>query len=123
MNTYLEDEQQLDEVYWYLNELYTKAVATSSGLRKLKVIDRVSFILDVLLPEVSNYILMVNMHNMSSNAYILELQYCSSYAGHHLCHSWSGQNLTTEGRGEVSERTIYQYQVGVSNIEKLYCIP
>lgn len=57
MNTYLEDEQQLDEVYWYLNELYTKAVATSSGLRKLKFIDPVSFILDVLLPEVSNYIL------------------------------------------------------------------
>lgn len=56
MNTYLEDEQQLDEVYLYLNDLCTKAVATSSGLRKLKSIDLVSFILDVLLPEVSYYI-------------------------------------------------------------------
>lgn len=75
MNTYLEDERQLDEVYWYLNELYAKTVATSSGLRKLKFIDLVSFILDVLLPEVSYYILLVNMHSMSSNVYFLELRY------------------------------------------------
>lgn len=63
MNTYLEDEQQLDEVYWYLDEFYAKTVATSSSLRKLKFIDRVSFILDVLLPEVSYDILLANMHS------------------------------------------------------------
>lgn len=56
MNTYLEDDQQLDKVYRYLEKLYANAEATSSGLRKLKFIDRVSFILDVLLPEVSYYI-------------------------------------------------------------------
>lgn len=75
VNTYLEDEQQLDEVYWYLNELYTKAVATSSDLRKLKCLDLVSFILDVLLPEVSYYILLLNGHHLSSNVYFLEYQY------------------------------------------------
>lgn len=53
VNTYLEDEKQLDEVYWYLNELYTTAAPSTSGLRKLKFIDLASFILDVLLPEVS----------------------------------------------------------------------
>lgn len=72
MNTYLEDEQQLDKVYRYLEKLYTNAVATSSGLRKLKFIDRVSFILDVLLPEVSYHISLVSMHNMCSNVYFLE---------------------------------------------------
>lgn len=75
MNTYLEDQQQLDQVYWYLNELYAKAVATSSGPRKLIFIDAVSFILDVLLPEVSYNILLESMHSMSSNVYFLELRY------------------------------------------------
>ncbi|XP_011607980.2 PWWP domain-containing DNA repair factor 3A-like isoform X2 [Takifugu rubripes] len=51
VNTYLEDQKQLDEVYCYLNELYTTAAATTSSLRKLKFIDLVTFILDVLLPE------------------------------------------------------------------------
>lgn len=50
VNTYLEDEKQLDEVYWYLNELYT---TSTSGLGELKFIDLASFILDVLLPEVN----------------------------------------------------------------------
>lgn len=65
MNTYLEDDQQLDKVYRYLEKLYANAEATSSGLRKLKFIDRVSFILDVLLPEVSYYIyiFLLSMHN------------------------------------------------------------
>lgn len=53
VNTYLEDEQQMDQVYRYLNELYTRAAATTSDLLKLKFIDLVSYILDVLLPEVS----------------------------------------------------------------------
>lgn len=60
MNTYLEDEQQLDTVYLYLKELYAKAVATSNDdLGKLECIDLVPFILDVLLPEVSDYILAI----------------------------------------------------------------
>lgn len=81
MNTYLEDDQQLDKVYRYLEKLYANAEATSSGLRKLKFIDRVSFILDVLLPEVSYYIyiFLLSMHNkyvysMCSNMYFLEFQ-------------------------------------------------
>uniref|UniRef100_H3DK09 Si:dkey-57k2.7 n=2 Tax=Tetraodon nigroviridis TaxID=99883 RepID=H3DK09_TETNG len=52
VNTYLEDEEQLDKVYLYLKELYANAVATSDDdLGKLKFIDLVAFILDVLLPE------------------------------------------------------------------------
>lgn len=63
MNTYLEDQKQLDEVYCYLNELYTTAAATTSSLRKLKFIDLVTFILDVLLPEVSISILFSKVAN------------------------------------------------------------
>lgn len=53
VNIYLEDDQQLDQVYLYLNELYTTAVATAPCLTELKSIERVPFVLDVLLPEVS----------------------------------------------------------------------
>lgn len=74
MNTYLEDEEQLDKVYLYLKELYANAVATSDDdLGKLKFIDLVAFILDVLLPEVSYYILLVNVHRMCSNSCFLEI--------------------------------------------------
>lgn len=52
MNIYLEDDQQLDQVYWYLNELYTTATATASCLAEVKSMERVPFVLDVLLPEV-----------------------------------------------------------------------
>lgn len=52
VNIYLEDDQQLDQVYWYLNELYTKAV-TAPCLAEVKSMERVPFVLDVLLPEVS----------------------------------------------------------------------
>lgn len=53
MNVYLEDDQQLDQVYWYLSELYTTAIANAPCLTEVKSIERVPFVLDVLLPEVS----------------------------------------------------------------------
>lgn len=53
VNIYLEDDQQLDQVYWYLNELYTVAVAKAPCLTEVKSIERVPYLLDVLLPEVS----------------------------------------------------------------------
>lgn len=52
VNIYLEDDQQLDQVYWYLTELYTNVVGTESCLVDVKSVDRVPFVLDVLLPEV-----------------------------------------------------------------------
>lgn len=55
VNIYLEDEQQLDQVYLYLNELYTTAVATASCLTEVQIRDRVPFVLDVLLPEAIIY--------------------------------------------------------------------
>ncbi|KAM9366301.1 PWWP domain-containing DNA repair factor 3B-like [Symphorus nematophorus] len=55
VNTYLEDDQQLDQVYWYLNELYATAVATASCLTEVKSMERVPFVLDVLLPEAIIY--------------------------------------------------------------------
>lgn len=51
VNIYLEDDQQLDQVYWYLNELYATAVSSTSCLDKMKSMERVPFVLDVLLPE------------------------------------------------------------------------
>lgn len=51
VNIYLEDDQQLDKVYCYLNELYATAVATASCLDEVKSMERVPFVLDVLLPE------------------------------------------------------------------------
>lgn len=54
VNIYLEDDQQLDQVYWYLNELYTKAV-TAPCLAEVKSMERVPFVLDVLLPEAIIY--------------------------------------------------------------------
>uniref|UniRef100_A0A8D2ZX50 PWWP domain-containing protein n=1 Tax=Scophthalmus maximus TaxID=52904 RepID=A0A8D2ZX50_SCOMX len=55
VNTYLEDEQQLDQVYWYLNELYSTAMATAPCLAEMKPLERVPFVLDVLLPEAIIY--------------------------------------------------------------------
>uniref|UniRef100_A0A3P9GZM3 PWWP domain-containing protein n=1 Tax=Oryzias latipes TaxID=8090 RepID=A0A3P9GZM3_ORYLA len=48
VNVYLEDDQQLDQVYFYLNGLYARAKTTSPCVAQ---IDRVPFVLDVLLPE------------------------------------------------------------------------
>ncbi|XP_028258550.1 PWWP domain-containing DNA repair factor 3A isoform X2 [Parambassis ranga] len=55
VNIYLEDDQQLDQVYWYLNEFYTSAVATAPCLAEVKFMERVRFVLDVLLPEAIIY--------------------------------------------------------------------
>ncbi|XP_038556923.1 PWWP domain-containing DNA repair factor 3B isoform X1 [Micropterus salmoides] len=55
VNIYLEDDQQLDQVYLYLNELYATAVATAPCLAEVKSMERVPFVLDVLLPEAIIY--------------------------------------------------------------------
>ncbi|XP_070685269.1 PWWP domain-containing DNA repair factor 3A-like isoform X2 [Pempheris klunzingeri] len=55
VNVYLEDDQQLDRVYWYLNGLYTTTVASSSCLDEVKSMEHVPFVLDVLLPEAIIY--------------------------------------------------------------------
>lgn len=55
VNTYLEDDQQLDQVYFYLNDLYTSAVANDPCVAVVKSMDRVPFVLDVLLPEAIIY--------------------------------------------------------------------
>ncbi|XP_013872654.1 PWWP domain-containing protein MUM1 [Austrofundulus limnaeus] len=49
VNTYLEDDQQLDQVYRYLSKLY--ATTKSPSLAEVKQIEDVPFVLDVLLPE------------------------------------------------------------------------
>uniref|UniRef100_UPI0037E9AA99 PWWP domain-containing DNA repair factor 3B-like n=1 Tax=Semicossyphus pulcher TaxID=241346 RepID=UPI0037E9AA99 len=55
VNIYLEDDQQLDQVYWYLNELYATAVDSAPCLAEVKPMERVPFVLDVLLPEAIIY--------------------------------------------------------------------
>ncbi|KAK2854213.1 hypothetical protein Q5P01_006874 [Channa striata] len=55
VNIYLEDDQQLDQVYCYLSELYTTAVTTAPCLVEVKPMERVPFVLDVLLPEAIIY--------------------------------------------------------------------
>ncbi|XP_071401298.1 PWWP domain-containing DNA repair factor 3B-like isoform X3 [Centroberyx affinis] len=55
VNIYLEDDEQLDQVYWYLNELYETAPATAPCLADVKFMERVPFVLDVLLPEAIIY--------------------------------------------------------------------
>ena len=49
MDTYLEDEKQLDQVYLYLKGVYDQAPCIA---RCLADADRIRFVLDVLLPEV-----------------------------------------------------------------------
>ncbi|XP_058486238.1 PWWP domain-containing DNA repair factor 3A-like [Solea solea] len=55
VNTYLEDEDQLDQVYWYLNDLYAMEIASTHCLAEVVFTDRVPFVLDVLLPEAIIY--------------------------------------------------------------------
>lgn len=55
VNPYLEDDQQLDEVYRYLDELYVTAVASTPSLPEVTSMDHVSFVLYVLLPEAIIY--------------------------------------------------------------------
>lgn len=60
VNIYLEDDHQLDQVYWYLNELYMTAVASAPCRTKLKSMEQVPFVLDVLLPEVKLPLVLVS---------------------------------------------------------------
>ncbi|KAM3876948.1 PWWP domain-containing DNA repair factor 3B [Diretmus argenteus] len=55
VNIYLEDDNQLDEVYQYLTKLYEAAPATAPCLADIKSMDLVRFVLDVLLPEAIIY--------------------------------------------------------------------
>ncbi|XP_072236438.1 PWWP domain-containing DNA repair factor 3B-like isoform X2 [Leuresthes tenuis] len=55
VNIYLEDDQQLDQVYWYLSELYATTVGTAPCLAEMKSLECVPFVLDVLLPEAIIY--------------------------------------------------------------------
>ncbi|KAM4593546.1 PWWP domain-containing DNA repair factor 3B-like isoform 2-T3 [Odontesthes bonariensis] len=55
VNIYLEDDQQLDQVYWYLSELYATTVGTAPCLAEMKSMECVPFVLDVLLPEAIIY--------------------------------------------------------------------
>ncbi|XP_040900604.1 PWWP domain-containing DNA repair factor 3A [Toxotes jaculatrix] len=52
VNTYLEDDQQLDQVYCYLSKLYATAIAIAPCLAQ---VEQVPFVLDVLLPEAIIY--------------------------------------------------------------------
>ncbi|KAL3065287.1 hypothetical protein OYC64_015458 [Pagothenia borchgrevinki] len=55
VNVFLEDDQQLDQVYRYLNELYTTAEAIAPCLHGMESMKLVSFVLDVLVPEAIIY--------------------------------------------------------------------
>ncbi|XP_061923258.1 PWWP domain-containing DNA repair factor 3A [Entelurus aequoreus] len=55
VNIYLEDDKQLDQVYCYLNKLYGEAVAMVPYQNEVKFMERVPFVLDVLLPEAIIY--------------------------------------------------------------------
>ncbi|XP_056134906.1 PWWP domain-containing DNA repair factor 3A isoform X2 [Lampris incognitus] len=55
VETYLEEDAQLDQVYQYLNELYCTAPATAPCLANMKFTECVRFVLDVLLPEAIIY--------------------------------------------------------------------
>lgn len=55
VNVYLEDDKQLDQVYSYLNELYENTMDSTPCPDVLKHVERVPFVLDVLLPEAIIY--------------------------------------------------------------------
>ncbi|XP_034536020.1 PWWP domain-containing DNA repair factor 3B-like isoform X1 [Notolabrus celidotus] len=55
INIYLEDDQQLERVYRYLNELYSSAMTSNPCLAEVKSTESVSLVLDVLLPEAIIY--------------------------------------------------------------------
>ncbi|XP_057189011.1 PWWP domain-containing DNA repair factor 3B isoform X1 [Triplophysa rosa] len=50
VDVYLEDEEQVDKVYRYLNEVCDSSPHINTCLERIQA-DRISFILDVLLPE------------------------------------------------------------------------
>lgn len=104
VNIYLEDDQQLDRVYWYLNELYAKAVPKSPRLADVKSMEHVPFVLDVLLPEVredSHY----RLHFCTRLSFYFLT--CNFLAGYHICHCWGGQRFGQKGRREVPERAMH----------------
>lgn len=51
VDVYLEDEEQVDKVYRYLNKVCDSAPQINTCLENIQV-DRIRLILDVLLPEV-----------------------------------------------------------------------
>ncbi|XP_016888168.1 PWWP domain-containing protein MUM1-like isoform X2 [Cynoglossus semilaevis] len=55
VNYYLEDDHQLDQVYCYLNQLYAAEMSTAACLTQVSSMERVPFVLDVLLPEAIIY--------------------------------------------------------------------
>ncbi|KAF3854163.1 hypothetical protein F7725_022218 [Dissostichus mawsoni] len=59
----MEDDQQLDQVYRYLNELYTTAEAIAPCLHGMESMQLVSFVLDVLLPEEFHVMIERHMRN------------------------------------------------------------
>lgn len=52
VDVYLEDEEQVDRVYRYLNKVCDSAPQINTCLENIQV-DRIRLILDVLLPEVT----------------------------------------------------------------------
>lgn len=52
VETYLEDNTQLDKMYCYLTEVYETAVPALPGKAAAQYMERIPFVLDVLLPEV-----------------------------------------------------------------------
>ncbi|XP_077376016.1 PWWP domain-containing DNA repair factor 3B-like isoform X2 [Festucalex cinctus] len=64
VETYLEDNKQLDEMYSYLNELYETAVTTGQCQIVVRYMERIPFVLDVLLPEALTYAIAA-MHDLS----------------------------------------------------------
>ncbi|KAM9817539.1 PWWP domain-containing DNA repair factor 3A-like [Neosynchiropus ocellatus] len=51
VDVYLENEEQLDQVYRYLDQVYSTAVADACREAAVKSAEKVPFIMDVLLPE------------------------------------------------------------------------
>lgn len=101
VNPYLEDDQQLDQVYRYLNELYTTTVATSPCLAEVKQMEPVPFVLDVLLPEVSGKqreLFCMFAHRLLT--FLFNISLCFD-AGYHQRYCWGGQGFSEKGRRKV----------------------
>ncbi|XP_019747422.1 PWWP domain-containing protein MUM1 isoform X2 [Hippocampus comes] len=64
VETYLEDNTQLDKMYCYLTELYETAVPMLPGKPAAQYMERIPFVLDVLLPEAITYAI-AGMNNIS----------------------------------------------------------
>ncbi|XP_051918834.1 PWWP domain-containing DNA repair factor 3A-like isoform X2 [Hippocampus zosterae] len=64
VETYLEDNTQLDKMFCYLTELYETAVPILPGKPAAQYMERIPFVLDVLLPEAITYAI-AGMDNIS----------------------------------------------------------